>query len=144
VTAPDTTSSVLPPDDARHEPEGSATFPRPDDTGRASARASGTTSQRSLALLVLEGMRPRHWSKNLFVFAGIVFGNELFTPAAELKVWAVFVAFCLVSGAAYLLNDSVDVEVDRANPRTATRPIARGDLSQDAARKAAAAAAILA
>jgi 4-hydroxybenzoate polyprenyltransferase len=39
------------------------------------------------------------------------------------------VAFCLASGAAYLVNDAVDAETDRLNPRTASRPIARGELS---------------
>ncbi|MBA3306709.1 MAG: UbiA prenyltransferase family protein, partial [Thermoleophilaceae bacterium] len=54
-----------------------------------------------------------------------------------LKTVIVAVAFCLVSGATYLLNDAVDAESDRHNPRTASRPIARGDLSPRTALMAA-------
>jgi 4-hydroxybenzoate polyprenyltransferase len=56
----------------------------------------------------------------------------------------VFVAFCLASGATYLLNDVRDVETDRHNPRTASRPIARGDLSPTLALAVAAISALVA
>jgi 4-hydroxybenzoate polyprenyltransferase len=91
------------------------------------------------ARLLLEGMRPRQWLKNAFVLGGVLYSGE-FTDAGSLATaLAVFVAFCLASGATYLVNDSVDAETDRINPRTASRPIARGDLSP---RTAVAAAAI--
>jgi decaprenyl-phosphate phosphoribosyltransferase len=40
-----------------------------------------------------------------------------------------FVAFCLVSGGCYLINDLVDAESDRVHPRKQHRPIAAGELS---------------
>lgn len=95
---------------------------------------------RTLAL-VLEGMRPRQWSKNAFVLAGIVFSGMGLNAGAQLKAWTVTLAFCLVSGAAYLFNDAADAEVDRHNPRTARRPVARGELAPATARIAAAVAA---
>jgi hypothetical protein len=84
---------------------------------------------RSAPLLLLETMRPKQWIKNLFVFAGLAFAGKV-TDASDVGLaLATFAAFCLASGATYLLNDVRDAEADRHNPRTASRPIARGDLS---------------
>ena len=98
--------------------------------------------RRGRAALVLEGMRPAQWSKNAFVLAGLVFSGMALEPGAQLRAWTAALAFCLASGAAYLLNDAADAEGDRNNPRTAGRPVARGDLSPRAARVAAGAVAI--
>jgi len=76
---------------------------------------------------VLVSLRPRQWVKNLFVFAGLVFGQRLFTPA----VWpalAAFAIFCGLSGAIYLVNDVADREKDRLHPKKRERPIAAGRL----------------
>lgn len=97
-------------------------------------------SRRTPALIV-ETMRPRQWTKNSFVLAGLVFAGEVFNADALTAAFTVAIAFCLVSGATYLLNDAADAETDRVNPRTAGRPVARGDLSPRAARVAAAVAA---
>jgi 4-hydroxybenzoate polyprenyltransferase len=102
------------------------------------ARRRGTLS------LVLEGMRPRHWSKNAFVLGGLLFSGEALNLAAEARAWALVAAFCLASGAAYLANDVADAEADRRNPRTASRPVARGALSVRAALVAALLAALAA
>ncbi|HEX3316566.1 MAG TPA: UbiA family prenyltransferase [Solirubrobacteraceae bacterium] len=95
-------------------------------------------------LLVVETMRPRQWSKNGFVLGGLVFSGSALQLAPEVRAWTTFVAFCLMSGAAYLLNDAFDEEADRLNPRTAGRPIARGDLPARTALVAAGVAAALA
>jgi 4-hydroxybenzoate polyprenyltransferase len=79
--------------------------------------------------LVVETMRPRQWVKNAFVFGGLLYSGEFVEPASVVTALAVFSAFCLASGAAYLINDAVDAKTDRLNPRTAARPIARGELS---------------
>jgi hypothetical protein len=86
------------------------------------------TARRSVPLLVLQTMRPRQWIKNSFVLAGVVFSGRLDHVSAIGDALIVTVAFCLASGASYLLNDARDAETDRLNPRTAGRPIARGDL----------------
>lgn len=89
-------------------------------------------------------MRPRQWLKNTFVLGGLMFSG-LATELDKVAVVAVvFVAFCLASGATYLLNDTLDAEADRHNPRTAGRPIARGDLSPRTALVAAAIAVLAA
>jgi 4-hydroxybenzoate polyprenyltransferase len=81
---------------------------------------------------VLVSLRPRQWVKNLFVFAGLVFGQRLFTDA----VWpalAAFAIFCALSGAIYLVNDVADRAKDRLHPKKRLRPIAAGRLSARAA-----------
>jgi 4-hydroxybenzoate polyprenyltransferase len=100
--------------------------------------------RRPVPLLVLEAMRPKQWIKNTFVFAGLAFSGMVTEPQAIAKAVIVFVAFCLASGATYLLNDTRDAEEDRHNPRTASRPIARGDLSVGVALAAAAVSAAVA
>ena len=79
-------------------------------------------------IAILESMRPRQWAKNLFVFAGLVFAQKLFTPLAAAAV-AAFAIFCALSGAMYLLNDVADREKDRLHPRKRERPVASGRLS---------------
>ncbi|HET9492179.1 MAG TPA: decaprenyl-phosphate phosphoribosyltransferase [Methylomirabilota bacterium] len=73
-------------------------------------------------------LRPRQWVKNLFVFAGLVFGEKLLDPAAGALAVATFAVFCALSGAIYLLNDVVDRERDRLHPTKRQRPIAAGRL----------------
>ena len=83
---------------------------------------------RAALITILEAMRPRQWSKNLFVLAGLLFSHKLFTPLAGVALGA-FVLFCLLSGAMYLLNDVADREKDRLHPRKRERPVASGRLS---------------
>jgi 4-hydroxybenzoate polyprenyltransferase len=94
--------------------------------------------------LTLECMRPRQWIKNAFVFGGVLYSGQFVEIGPLTTSIAVFVAFCLASGAAYLVNDAADAEADRHNPRTAGRPIARGALSPRTALVAAAVADVVA
>lgn len=87
--------------------------------------------------MLLETMRPKQWTKNAFVLAGLVFSGRALEVDAELKAWTAFAAFCAISGASYLVNDLRDRETDRLNPRTAGRPIARGDIGPRTARTGA-------
>lgn len=100
--------------------------------------------RRALPLLVLETMRPKQWIKNSFVLAGVIFSGKGSDAAAVGNALVVTVAFCLASGASYLINDVRDAETDRLNPRTAKRPIARGDLTTGAASAAAIVVALVA
>ncbi len=97
-----------------------------------------------LPLVVLEGTRPKQWSKNAFVLAGVVFAGQVLDGRSVVRALAAFAAFCLASGATYLVNDVRDRESDGRNPRTARRPIARGALAPGSALVAAALAAGLA
>ena len=78
-------------------------------------------------------MRPRQWSKNAFVLGGLIFSGSALHVQPELRAWTTFVAFCLMSGATYLLNDAVDAEADRLHPVKSARPVASGLLPVPAA-----------
>jgi 4-hydroxybenzoate polyprenyltransferase len=90
-------------------------------------------ADHSLALNLLLSIRPRQWSKNLLVFAGLLFGLRLFEPVAVGRAVAAFVIFCLLSSVVYLVNDVADRESDRQHPLKAKRPIASGALPLSAA-----------
>ncbi len=103
------------------------------------APPAGGVSGRSLAASLLLSLRPEQWTKNLVVFAGLLFGLQLFNPIALARTVLAFVVFCGLSGVVYLVNDVVDREGDRRHPLKARRPIACGDLSPGTALTVAAA-----
>jgi 4-hydroxybenzoate polyprenyltransferase len=78
-------------------------------------------------------LRPGQWTKNLLVFAGLLFGRRLFDPSAVGRAVAAFAIFCLLSGVVYLVNDITDRDSDRRHPLKARRAIASGALSVPAA-----------
>lgn len=82
---------------------------------------------------ILRSMRPAQWTKNLFVFAALIFAQKFFSWPLLLKSLAAFLVFCLISGGLYIFNDLRDREEDRAHPKKSQRPIARGDVSASAA-----------
>lgn len=81
--------------------------------------------------LIIKTMRPTQWSKNIVIFAAVVFDRQLsfenLTPL--LRTIAGFLVFCVLSGVVYLINDIADLEADRQHPRKRRRPIASGALS---------------
>jgi 4-hydroxybenzoate polyprenyltransferase len=103
-------------------------------------------SGRPIGLNLLVSLRPSQWTKNLLIFAGLLFGNAsigrgLFDVTALVHAIAAFVIFCALSGVVYLVNDLADRESDRQHPLKARRPIASGALP---VRTAAIAAIVLA
>ena len=100
--------------------------------------------RRSPPAAVLAALRPRQWTKNLLLFAGLVFAARIDEPAAWAAAVAAFLAYCAASSASYLVNDVLDVEADRAHPLKRRRPLARGEISRRAALTLAAALAAVA
>jgi 4-hydroxybenzoate polyprenyltransferase len=92
---------------------------------------------------ILRLMRPRQWTKNLAVFAGIVFVGELTQPLALMRVSAAFVAFCFVASALYAANDVLDADRDRMHPVKRERPVASGRMKPGVALAVSAVLAIL-
>jgi 4-hydroxybenzoate polyprenyltransferase len=82
---------------------------------------------------VFISLRPHQWTKNLIVFAALVFSKHLADTGSVLRAASAFAVFCGLSGAVYLVNDVVDVERDRLHPRKRRRPIASGALRPSAA-----------
>lgn len=74
-------------------------------------------------------MRPRQWTKNVFVFVALFFDHKLTDPESVLRTLAAFVLLCLMSSAVYLMNDLVDIENDRQHPTKKNRPLPSGQLS---------------
>ena len=87
------------------------------------------SGRRPAALSLLISLRPRKWTKNLLVFAALVFAERLFDLAAVVAAVEAFVIFCALSGAVYLINDVADRDTDRRHPIKRRRPIAAGALS---------------
>ncbi len=78
-------------------------------------------------------LRPKQWTKNLLLFAALVFARKLLDPQAAITAALAFVAFCLASSSVYVLNDLIDAERDRLHPEKRHRPIASGQVSSYAA-----------
>lgn len=78
-------------------------------------------------------LRPRHWIKNFFVFAALIFAKK-FTDwsAIRLSLFA-FILFCLASSGVYLINDVIDFKSDREHPSKKNRPVAAGKISRSVA-----------
>jgi 4-hydroxybenzoate polyprenyltransferase len=85
-------------------------------------------ARRSTAAAIA-ALRPRQWTKNLLLFAGIVFAAEIDDPHRWVQALAAFAAYCAASSAAYLANDVHDRDADRRHPIKRLRPVARGDVS---------------
>lgn len=85
-------------------------------------------TRRTATMGLLKSLRPEQWSKNLIVFAALLFGQKLLDPHAFGLSLAAFVIFCALSGVVYLVNDLVDREADRLHPTKRLRPIAAGEV----------------
>lgn len=85
-------------------------------------------AERSIILNLLVAVRPNQWTKNLIIFAALIFGERLFEPIAVAHAVGAFIAFCGLSGGVYLINDITDREQDRWHPVKRARPIASGAL----------------
>ena len=100
--------------------------------------------RRSPSRAALAAMRPRQWTKNLLLFAGIVFAAKLADPTRWAEASVAFLAYCAASSAAYLVNDVRDMASDRLHPVKRRRPVARGELVPGQALALAAALAVVA
>lgn len=77
---------------------------------------------------VLVSMRPRQWTKNLILLAGVIFAQLFSEPEAIWRAVAAVAVFCMASGAVYIYNDLCDQDQDRLHPQKRRRPIASGRL----------------
>jgi 4-hydroxybenzoate polyprenyltransferase len=94
----------------------------------AGAAPVGAVSGRSVPANLLLSIRPRQWTKNVLVFAGLIFSQRLLDANAAAHALGAFVAFCVLSSVVYLVNDVADRDGDRMHPVKSRRPIASGAL----------------
>ena len=104
---------------------------------------------RPVAISLLLSLRPSQWTKNLIVFAALLFGQRGAAPAfldpqAIGRAVAAFGIFCALSGVVYLINDIADREKDRLHPLKRHRPIASGAVSPSLAMGTAAVLTVIA
>jgi 4-hydroxybenzoate polyprenyltransferase len=99
--------------------------------GNAGAGHNGSRMDSPVVVFmqVFKSLRAYQWSKNLLLFAALVFARQLEVPGQLTKAVVAFLAFCAASSAMYLLNDILDVKQDRLHPEKCKRPIASGRLS---------------
>ena len=77
--------------------------------------------------------RPKQWTKNGFVLAGLVFSGEALQLVPIFNAMLAFIAFCALSSSVYAANDVLDVKEDRAHPLKRFRPVASGEVSAQSA-----------
>jgi 4-hydroxybenzoate polyprenyltransferase len=82
-----------------------------------------------LLIGLLKTMRPRQWTKNVFVFVALFFDGKVLDVSSVLHTLSAFVLLCLMSSAVYIMNDLSDLENDRQHPVKRKRPLPAGQLS---------------
>jgi len=88
--------------------------------------------------VLIRACRPRQWTKNILVLTAPIAAGVAFQPRVAVQMVVAVIAFGLASSGIYLVNDAVDLEVDRAHPTKRRRPVASGELSLRTAWTAAA------
>jgi 4-hydroxybenzoate polyprenyltransferase len=86
-----------------------------------------------LVLEIIKSLRIQQWIKNFFVFAPLIFSQNVFNLPLLVKTAFAFILFCILSGAAYILNDIQDLEEDKLHPLKSKRPLASGRLEKTSA-----------
>ncbi len=79
--------------------------------------------------MLIKALRAYQWSKNLIIFAALLFAQEVFHVDKLVTSLLAFMVFCCAASATYLFNDLQDIEKDRTHPKKRDRPIASGAMS---------------
>ncbi|WP_238189801.1 decaprenyl-phosphate phosphoribosyltransferase [Paenibacillus sp. L3-i20] len=79
--------------------------------------------------LLIRQLRPKQWTKNLLLFAALLFSFQHINAESVINSTIAFILFCFVSGTVYIMNDYVDREADRLHETKRFRPIASGRLN---------------
>ncbi len=97
---------------------------------------SDAARSTSLPAGLLRACRPKQWAKNVLVFVAPAAATALVARQPEGGIYLnwqsigeatlAFVVFSVVASGTYLINDSLDMEADRAHPTKRNRPIAAG------------------
>jgi 4-hydroxybenzoate polyprenyltransferase len=78
---------------------------------------------------ILRALRPHQWAKNILLFLPLLAAHHASDAAALIAALLGFIAFSMCASSVYVLNDLLDLEVDRAHERKSKRPFAAGDVS---------------
>ena len=89
---------------------------------------AGPKNSADLMLAAVQALRMKQWIKNLLLFAALIFALKFQEVDLVIRATMAFFAFCFISSAGYLYNDSRDREADAQHPRKCKWPIASGRL----------------
>ena len=101
---------------------------------RAALRAKGIVPVRSFNERVSplrawpKAIRIHQWAKNTLIFLPLLLAHA-WDKALFAAAFIAFLSFGLCASGTYIVNDLLDLEVDRQHPRKRRRPFASGDLS---------------
>lgn len=77
---------------------------------------------------LIQLIRPHQYIKNSFVLMGLLFSHQ-WSLSTTSQAFYVFMAFCAMASAVYVLNDIMDIDADRAHPIKKGRPLPSGTVS---------------
>jgi decaprenyl-phosphate phosphoribosyltransferase len=75
-------------------------------------------------------IRVSHWIKNIFVFFPLFFHGTVASISNLNNCIAVFIAFCCISSCIYIINDYMDIKLDRLHSEKRNRPLAKGTINK--------------
>lgn len=84
--------------------------------------------KKNIFIETIRLLRPKQWTKNMFVFAGVIFSKNFFNLILIEKTLLAFLFFCMISSSVYVLNDMIDVNKDKIHPKKKDRPLATGTI----------------
>jgi 4-hydroxybenzoate polyprenyltransferase len=87
-----------------------------------------STNVPSTWLSILKAMRMHQWLKNLLVFVPLLAAHKYTELDRDALALMAFIVFSLTASCVYLLNDLIDLQVDRQHLRKRDRPFASGTL----------------
>ena len=82
-----------------------------------------------MVIALIKSLRPIQWTKNLLLFAGVVFSLNILNFDYVLLSSAAFGIFCVIASGGYIINDLFDLPADRRHPEKSKRPMAAGELN---------------
>jgi|ERR1035437_298511 4-hydroxybenzoate polyprenyltransferase len=81
--------------------------------------------------VILDLLRVKQWTKNLLIYAALIFTNNLFNPVYFGKVTVGFFLLCFAASSLYIFNDLADYKSDKLHPQKKNRPIAASAVQKD-------------
>ncbi|MBQ8347036.1 MAG: UbiA prenyltransferase family protein [Alphaproteobacteria bacterium] len=88
----------------------------------------------STPIALIRLCRPKHWLKNVLVFAPLIFSGNLLNPDSFFKTFIGWIAFNFTASAVYIFNDLRDIETDKLHEIKKYRPLAAGQATPAAAK----------
>lgn len=82
---------------------------------------------------ILKTLKINHYIKNIIVFIPIIFSLNTGNLELWIKSILIFIAFCLISSAVYVMNDLIDIKKDKKHPIKCNRLIASGKIPKSLA-----------